>query len=333
MNCRTGDRERDTMSSHALFQEAEERLDRSLQAFMNSIVRATGYPKEKLHELWIQALDPKNEEPKEPKEEKVEPTTPPPSPALAPVTEKAAPAPVQVQVQVSAPAPVIAPAPEKPQIQAPAPTQAPVQTEAKPRCVHLMTRGKNEGKECGNPSKSGSSYCAKHQPSKVILEEEEKPEPKEEKVEKVEKPVEKVEKPAEKVEKQEEKKEEKPEKPAEKEKEKKKKVVPEKQLQVKEYDQSFEAATVMTVTEAKRLDARIKDREFNLQKSYPPVEIVIKGPHRVIAGTDVVVDEKGAEILGYLEGGTFVRSPNRATDRATVDYGLPFNSDGVEIDE
>lgn len=319
------------MSSHALFQEAEERLDRSLEAFMNSIVRATGYPKEKLHELWIQALDPK-----EPKEEKEEPTTPPPSPALAPVTEKAAPAPVQVQVQ----APVVAPAQEKPPApvqapaptQAPAPVQAPVQTEAKPRCVHLMTRGKNEGKECGNPSKSGSSYCAKHQPSKVILEEEEKPEPKEEKpAEKVEK---KEEKPVEKVEKH-EKQEKQEEKPAEKkeEKEKKKKVVPEKQLQVKEYDQSFEAATVMTVTEAKRLDARIKDREFNLQKSYPQVEIVTKGPHRVIAGTDVVVDEKGAEILGYLEGGTFVRSPNRATDRATVDYGLPFNSDGVEIDE
>jgi hypothetical protein len=339
------------MSSHALFQEAEERLDRSLQAFMNSIVRATGYPKEKLHELWIQALDPK-----EPKEEKEEPTTPPPSPALAPVTEKAAPAPAPAQVQVSAPAPVQvqASAPEKPPapapVQAPAQEKPPVQTETKPRCVHLMTRGKNEGKECGNPSKSGSSYCAKHQPSKVILEDEEKPAEKVEKpvekvekpaekvekpVEKVEKPVEKVEKPVEKVEKQEEKKEEKPEKPAEKkeEKEKKKKVVPEKQLQVKEYDQSFEAATVMTVTEAKRLDARIKDREFNLQKSYPPVEIVAKGPHRVIAGTDVVVDEKGAEILGYLEGGTFVRSPNRATDRATVDYGLPFNSDGVEIDE
>lgn len=320
MNCRTGDRERDTMSSHALFQEAEERLDRSLQAFMNSIVRATGYPKEKLHELWIQALDPK-----EPKEPTVEPTTPPPSPALAPVTEKAAPAPVQVQVQ----------APVQVQVQAPAHEKPPVQTEAKPRCVHLMTRGKNEGKECGNPSKSGSSYCAKHQPSKVILEEEEKPEPKEEKVEKpVEKHEKKEEKPAEKVEKH-EKQEKQEEKPAEKkeEKEKKKKVVPEKQLQVKEYDQSFEAATVMTVTEAKRLDARIKDREFNLQKSYPQVEIVIKGPHRVIAGTDVVVDEKGAEILGYLEGGTFVRSPNRATDRATVDYGLPFNSDGVEIDE
>ncbi len=327
MNRRTGDRERDTMSSHALFQEAEERLDRSLQAFMNSIVRATGYPKEKLHELWIEALDPK-----EPKDEKVEPTTPPPSPALAPVTEKAA--------------PVTSPAPEKPHVQAPvaAPTQEkpPVQTDTKPRCVHLMTRGKNEGKECGNPSKSGSSYCAKHQPSKVILEEDDKPEPKEEKpVEKVEKPAEKVEKvekkeekPAEKekVEKQDEKNEEKPAEKKE-EKEKKKKVVPEKQLQVKEYDESFEAATVMTVTEAKRLDARIKDREFNLQKSYPPVEIVTKGPHRVIAGTDVVVDEKGAEILGYLEGGTFVRSPNRATDRATVDYGLPFNSDGVEIDE
>jgi hypothetical protein len=67
-------------------------------------------------------------------------------------------------------------------------------------------------------------------------------------------------------------------------------VVPEKQLRVKEYDESFEAATVMTVTEAKRLDARIKDREFNLQnKSYPPAEIVAKGAHRVIAGTDVVV--------------------------------------------
>jgi uncharacterized Zn finger protein (UPF0148 family) len=288
--------------SRTFFQAAEERLDRSLEWFMNAIVRATGYPKEKVHELWIQALDPQTPEP----------TTPPPSPALVPAPAPPHP-PAPVQEKPVVPAPVQAPAPvqEKPvvpaQVQAPAPVQ--VSADAKPRCVHLMARGKNEGKECGNPSKSGTSYCAKHQPAKVVLEEEDdmpaKPEEKE-------------------------KEKEKPEKEKE---EKKKKVVPEKQIQVKEYEESFEAATVMTVTEAKRLDARIKDREFNLQKSYPPVEMVAKGPHRVIAGTDVVVDEAGTEILGYLEGETFVRSPNRATDRATVDYGLPFNSDGVEIDE
>jgi hypothetical protein len=295
--------------SRTFFQEAEERLDRSIEWFMNAVVRATGYPKEKIQELWLHALEPE-------KEPETQPSTPPPSPALVPVK-----------------------APEKPSVPAPvqAPAPAPV-SDAKPRCVHLMTRGKNEGKECGNPSKSGTSYCAKHQPAKVVLEEEEekpvKEEKKPEKVEKQEeeKPV-KEEKKPEKVEKQEEEKPVKEEKKPEKE-EKSKKVVPEKQLRVKEYDESFEAATVMTVTEAKRLDARIKDREFNLQnKSYPPAEIVAKGAHRVIAGTDVVVNESGSEILGYLEGETFVRSPNRSTDRATVDYGLPFNSDGVEIDE
>jgi outer membrane biosynthesis protein TonB len=75
-----------------------------------------------------------------------------------------------------------------------------------------MTRGKNEGKECGNPSKSGTSYCAKHQPAKVVLEEEEEKPVKEEKV--VEKQEEK--KP-EKVEKQEEEKPVKEEKKPEKE--------------------------------------------------------------------------------------------------------------------
>lgn len=309
MNCPAGGRERDTMS-RTFFKEAEERLDRSIEWFMNAVVRATGCPKEKIQELWLQALDPE-------KEPETQPSTPPPSPALVPVKAPEKP---------SVPAPVQAPA----AVQAPAP--APV-SDAKPRCVHLMTRGKNEGKECGNPSKSGTSYCAKHQPAKVVLEEEEKPEKKPVKEEKEEKPVKEEEEPEKKEEKP-VKEEEKPVKEEKKEEEKKsKKVVPEKHLRVKEYDESFEAATVMTVTEAKRLDARIKDREFNLHKSYPPAEIVAKGPHRVIAGTDVVVNESGSEILGYLEGETFVRSPNRATDRATVDYGLPFNSDGVEIDE
>jgi hypothetical protein len=68
--------------SRTFFQEAEERLDRSIEWFMNAVVRATGYPKEKIQELWLHALEPE-------KEPEKQPSTPPPSPALVPVKDPA----------------------------------------------------------------------------------------------------------------------------------------------------------------------------------------------------------------------------------------------------
>ena len=262
---------------HPIIQSAETQLNEALLRFMKTVTEQTSITHPQLLEWWSQALS--QEEPKK-KDIKQELKN-------------------EIKAELKKEPKKDEPKKEEPKKEEPKKEEPKKEEDVKSRCIHLMVRGKNEGKECGNPSKSGTSYCTKHQTAvkdekKILIEEEEI----------VKAPT----------------------------------LVLEKVCVVKELEQKkadFEADTVMTVEEAKRLDFRVKQREFNLSnKKYDTFEVEKNEDHYMIKGTNIVVSEKGEEILGYLnDKEVLIRGPNRATDRAVIEYGIPFNGDGLEIDE
>lgn len=238
------------------------------------------------------------------------------------------------------------------------------------RCTHIMVRGKNEGQPCPNPAKVGSVYCSKHQKEpaapavrvadepRVVIEDE----PRVQRVVVVESPA--VETRVERsvvvedepmpdvaslsIQADQPVDRKRPRSPSpvraappiepaaavesDAKKLKKTRKVVEKPCTFRE--SQFEASTVMTVEEAKRLDFRIKQREYNLaHRTYNTFESERCCGYLVIKGTPIVLNESQTEIMGYLHNQQFVRAPNRATDRAVIEYGLPFNADDIEVDE
>jgi hypothetical protein len=236
-----------------------------------------------------------------------------------------------------------------------------------------MVRGKNEGQSCSNPAKPGTLFCSKHQkepatpavPRLVIEEPPAEPTPSIARAIVLEDdpmddapcdapmedaprdvPMDEPAPPEASIEVDARKRPRSPSpvrtappiepvgsvQDSEAKKIKKTRKVVEKACAFRESE--FEAATVMTVEEAKRLDFRIKQREYNLaHRTYSSFETERCCGYLVICGTPIVLNESRTEIMGYIENQKFVRAPNRVTDRAVIEYGLPFNADDIEVDE
>jgi hypothetical protein len=210
-------------------------------------------------------------------------------------------------------------------------------TETKTRCIHLMVRGKKEGQPCDAPIKAGTPYCSKHQKAetdkKMIIVEDDEEEKVEVKVPEPVKVVPQVVKVPEPV--KNEPEPAKPEPVVKKQEKSTSEKKPAAKKPVVKKEEEFVATQIMTVEDTKKLEFRVTKREYDLNhKEYPAVESDQHGEYVVVKDTLVVLNEGKTEILGYLnEKNELVRTPNRATDRVVIEYGLPFNTEHMSEDD
>ncbi len=184
------------------------------------------------------------------------------------------------------------------------------------RCRHIMVSGKSKGQPCGAPARE-NGFCTKHKSSAPP---EPAPKPAQEQVPK---PVEQkpVPKPAQEpipvIEKVDPPVQEKP--------------TIEKKVKTPPKVPQVEHVKLTTLEEEKRIDFRVKVRDFILDnKKYPEAPVKTYKDFLLVEGTRVVLNSDKSAVLGYLDTkDNLVRVPTKDTDKVVLEYGIIFDASHI----